>query len=205
MAYATLVFSRIKYEIAEVEEDDRTHQLTKDAAEKYYELHVSAAWKRQQAALADLIKEWKQKAVVRDRGRRAYYQEVVINGEVFQSQPGQADQVIVRQATQRFVQEHGELGNPPLPFPQWFLTRRKEVRSWRAEMVTASDRTAIELPADLAWDWGYPVAAALAELDRLEIEGWKITHVSEDHGLYQGADATEEAFLTRVRYLLHRP
>lgn len=72
-------------------------------------------------------------------------------------------------------------------------------------MVTAADRTAIELPADMVWDWGYPVAAALAELDRLESQGWKIIHVSEDHGLYQGADANDEAYLTRVRYLLHRP
>jgi hypothetical protein len=56
---------------------------------------------------------------------------------------------------------------------------------------------------NLRRDWGFPLIEALRELNRLEEQGWKIVHVSEDHGLYQGADTADEAYLTRVRYLLH--
>ena len=34
--------------------------------------------------------------------------------------------------------------------------------------------------------------------------GWTVAHVSEDRGVYLGADVPDESYVTRIRYLLIR-
>jgi hypothetical protein len=79
---------------------------------------------------------------------------------------------------------------------------QKEIREWRAEFIVPAEVSEIPIENAPRRGWGFPITEALRELDRLEKQGWRIVHVSEDHGLYAGADTTDEAYLTRVRYLL---
>jgi hypothetical protein len=51
---------------------------------------------------------------------------------------------------------------------------------------------------------GIPVQGLVTLLDRYGAEGWRVLHVSEDRGVYQGTDVPDESYVTRIRYLLVR-
>jgi hypothetical protein len=92
----------------------------------------------------------------------------------------------------------------PNDFLKWWERKKLTHRGWTAEFISGATKTPVDLTGVL-WDtWGFPVATAMTLLDGLAAEGWRLLHVSEDHGLYSGADAANEAYLTRTRYLLTR-
>ncbi len=72
---------------------------------------------------------------------------------------------------------------------------------WPSVVKGSSDRTSCEWRRG---DHGGAVKWFDAEIGRARHEDRRLTHVSEDHGLYNGADAPNEAYLARVRYLLVR-
>jgi hypothetical protein len=94
---------------------------------------------------------------------------------------------------------------PTPPFdPWWKYQEKKRYRVWVAELITAAGTTPVDIGDAVRGRWGFPVQAAMRLLEQLGNEGWRLVHVSEDHGLYNGADARDEAYLARVRYLLSR-
>lgn len=78
-----------------------------------------------------------------------------------------------------------------------------EARDW--EVAWCDGNGWQRLDAELgAWHWGVPAQGIVTLLDRYTTEGWAVAHVSEDHGVYMGADVPEESYITRIRYLLIR-
>jgi hypothetical protein len=78
-----------------------------------------------------------------------------------------------------------------------------EERGWEAAWCDSSGQSRLDVAVD-TWHWGVPGPAIVTLLDRYGAEGWKVAHVSEDRGVYRGADVAEESYVTRVRYLLVR-
>jgi hypothetical protein len=77
------------------------------------------------------------------------------------------------------------------------------VRNWTALWAEAG--TEVPLEVDLsAWRHGAPLAGIAAVLTSYATAGWDVVAVHEDRGLYDGADANEESYPTRMRYLLAR-
>lgn len=54
------------------------------------------------------------------------------------------------------------------------------------------------------WVYGAPLAGITRALNHFADEGWAVVSSSEDKGLYQGADARDESYPSRIRYLLGR-
>jgi hypothetical protein len=78
-----------------------------------------------------------------------------------------------------------------------------EERSWETRWYDASGGRSVD--ANLTnWRDGFPAEGIIALLDSYATEGWEVLHVSEDKGVYRGADALDEAYPARVRYLLRR-
>ena len=92
-------------------------------------------------------------------------------------------------------------------YDDWLAHFAEEtVRTWRCELVHGDGRREQPDVVDQEWSWwGAPLVMIGAVLDRLADEGWSLVHVSEDRGLYVGADVQEESYPTRFRYLLTRP
>jgi hypothetical protein len=120
---------------------------------------------------------------------RSYFDRGVKEGQIRYSD-------IHTDGNPRVIRDHSSY------FGSWYASLKKEVRTWQAEFVGPDGTSPITLGTE---GWAFPVSIALQELNKLERQGWKIVHVSEDHGLYQGVDTADEAYLTRVRYLLHNP
>jgi hypothetical protein len=78
-----------------------------------------------------------------------------------------------------------------------------EERGWEAAWCDSTGQSRLDVTLD-TWYWGVPGPAIVTLLDKYGGEGWKVAHVSEDRGVYRGADVLEESYITRVRYLLVR-
>ncbi len=225
MTFGTLIFGRVRFDVVTVTDESGTSELDADRAKIYYENVVMAPWRdfetvvatRQKAvakfiesatvhSYEEAVREW-------DAGPRRLgfhkgpapdpVDHVHIGDEAHQVPAGTAQDFLREEAARRFP-------DPPTPdkpakYAIWFSRKKHQTRTWQASFVTDTDERPIDLESPLSWAWGFPIAASLRELNRLEREGWTLVHVSEDHGLYAGADATDEAYLTRVRYLLSRP
>jgi hypothetical protein len=93
-----------------------------------------------------------------------------------------------------------------LSYQQWLGDQLNDPRrDWQAELVHGDGQCE---PQNLgesssSW-WGAPLVGIAALLDDLTSQGWQLLHVSEDRGLYSGADVGEESYPTRQRYLLKR-
>jgi hypothetical protein len=227
MTYATLAFGRVKFRVLTVSLDGQEQELNREQAAEYYERTVTRpqtdAYEQQLADQRAKAQEFVGAAKVRtyEQARREYeaaprrfgmkqgtepepFDEVTLDGRLRKVPPGTAQEFLQQEASRRFPEPTG----PPLTvsssFSAWFQQNSKEKRTWRAELITRDARQVLDLGRNLRWQEGFVVESAMRELDRLEREGWTLVHVSEDHGLYAGADAVDEAYLTRVRYLLHR-
>jgi hypothetical protein len=86
-------------------------------------------------------------------------------------------------------------------FQGWTAQVSQQVeRGWQAAWCDSAGVQDLEV--DLGSQiGGVPVQAIVTLLDRYAAEGWRVVHVSEDRGLYAGADVAEESFITRIRYL----
>lgn len=103
------------------------------------------------------------------------------------------------------VFDHWWKGLPDAPTASFRPAGAVKVLTWKAELITAEGTVPIDLGRPVnTTDAGYPIQVAMRLLERLAADGWRLMHVSEDHGLYRGADAPYEAYLTRVRYVLAR-
>lgn len=222
MKHATLVIGRVKYPVVTVTDNDESRELAAEEAKEYFSrvilasrntydkerraVHAQrAAFKAAcdvrtyQQALDEYNSQPRKFGITRGAppGRN---DEITIEGRIHKVPAGTAEKFITEEMNRRHPEPE-----PPAEewatFDYWFNQKSTEKRTWKAEFITGLHSEALKFDA-LTWSWGYPVAAAMNELDRLTQDGWKLVHVSEDHGLYAGADVSDEAFLTRVRYLL---
>jgi hypothetical protein len=219
VTYATLAFRRVRYKVFEVA-GERREKFEYGEAKEYFDKEIEQPW---QAYLYTEARRSKVEQAFRNRVEIRHWQEierstgglfkpprptkpvdeVILNGQVVQVEPGKAEDFVDAEARRRFpVQEPPSVGQAS-NFEQWYQGIQKEIREWRAEFIVPAEVAEIPIENAPRRGWGFPITEALRELDRLEKQGWRIVHVSEDHGLYAGADTTDEAYLTRVRYLLH--
>ena len=222
MTYATLVFGRVKVRVVTVTEDDETRELERDQAEQYHERTNTEreTYHRQlQEQLAGKaafmrtvqVRSYSQARAEYDAAPRRFgftqgtmpdpFDEITIAGTVHKVAPGKAEEFVAKEVARRFP----EPVEPSIPdaFDKWFTQNSREKRTWHAELVTGEGSRRIGID-DARQKWGFVIGAAMRELDRFERDGWTLVHVSEDHGLYAGADSPDEAYLTRVRYLLRK-
>jgi hypothetical protein len=212
--YATLVVGRVKYDAVLMTVAGERLELRRAEASDEYERSVVRPlldeFKSRLQAARRARAELERSAVIREevevvgeriglRHVRYFADEVDIGDETFEVDPGTAKELITEVAEER----HPDPEKPDVEsFDAWFKREAKTIRTWRAELLTGEGVEPIDLPVDVRW--GYPVQGVMQILDELAREGWNLVHVSEDRGIYQGADAPEEAFLTRVRYLLQK-
>ncbi|GAB3186853.1 hypothetical protein FHX75_111294 [Micromonospora palomenae] len=78
------------------------------------------------------------------------------------------------------------------------------VRSWSAGFVEDGRESEVDIGMPTAWSCGLPAKEIVQQLDLLAADGWKLVHVSEDRGIYRGADASTDSSPTTVRYMLQR-
>jgi hypothetical protein len=79
----------------------------------------------------------------------------------------------------------------------------EKVRGWRGYF---NDATGARQLTDLieTWSGGIPATEITEALDTLSELGWQVVSITEDKGLYSGADAQREAGPVIVRILLRR-
>jgi hypothetical protein len=133
------------------------------------------------------------------RKERTHVDVVTIDGRTSDQPAGAGRRRVEDEAKKRFP---APVGKSRRSFDDWFSATKTEIRTWKAEFISDGITTPIELGENVQWKWGVPTIAILHELDRLQSEGWTLLNVSEDRGLYQGADADREGYVTRARYLL---
>lgn len=75
--------------------------------------------------------------------------------------------------------------------------------TWEGELFLPTGREKLDIQPR-QWRYGYPIEDVTPTLNRLAREGWEVMHVSEDRGLYLGADTHSDAWITKARYLLVR-
>jgi hypothetical protein len=213
LKHATLVFGRVKFEAVKIASNGKTRFLDVTDARAEYErgpgaeaaahaVAVKAVHEQRKAFVASATVK-PGITVKRDTGglRKAsvIVDQVSVGGLVREVPPGEAQKFLQDEATRRFPTP-----SPPghSSFEAWFQDNKKTVRTWRAQFISDAAVRECELPPDLNWDWGFPIAVAMSELNRVAEDGWTLVHVSEDHGLYAGADAMDESYPVRVRYLL---
>ena len=219
MTYATLAFGRVKYTVFVVAGEQR-ETFERHEAEQYFIQEIRQPWqshrnaesKRMEAEKAfrnrTTIRSWwdikgSTGGLFKPSRPAEPIDEVTLDGQVFQVEAGKAQDFINAEASRRFPAIVPPSTEEAWNFESWYEGTKREVRQWRAELISLNGASEISLGEILRPDWGFPISEALRELDRLEKQGWRIVHVSEDHGLYAGADVPDEAYLTRVRYLLH--
>ncbi len=125
-----------------------------------------------------------------------YFDEVSVDGLIARLPVGQAEPRISDLAEAKF----------PNPTPLSVTIseeKRAEVRSWEGSWASGGTYSTIPTPQDLQWN-SIPTLWVLAELDAKAREGWRLLHVSVDHGLYKGRHARLAAGPESIRYTLGR-
>lgn len=209
LTYATLVVARTRVEGRQVGDTF----VAEDGLNDYYQQHVrahhSAEHDRLSRRFQESREEFQQSLRIEqgDRQRRRMgigFAAVAPDGARY---PAPTEAAAVGYALADWDKVH----RPPKGLTAHDLNDWKaglshqSQRSWTAELVDGDGRCE---PHDLGaaeWSWwGAPVAATNRLLNRLSGEGWSLVHISEDRGLYQGVDATDESSPTRIRYLMRR-
>jgi len=106
----------------------------------------------------------------------------------------------------REIVEEAALKRFPEPTP-WGLASEidggvEKIVVWAASLFVNGEET--RLPAFSTWEFGLPIQSVLGVLNELAAEGWAVTHVSEDRGIYGGTTNRTDSATTRARYLLMR-
>jgi hypothetical protein len=95
--------------------------------------------------------------------------------------------------------------------PNWDLNACKswtnaatvtEQRGWEALWCDSGGWQTLN--GKLTSRFGVPIEATVSYLNKSAAAGWTVAHVSEDRGVYLGADVSDESYVTRIRYLLIR-
>lgn len=124
-----------------------------------------------------------------------YHDELTVDGETQRLSAGSAPARAEQLSRERF---------PAPKLSRVSVIPGERVRTWTGKWYTADDEVMLQPPDELAWEYGLPTGWILREMDTLIAQGWSLRHVGEDHGLYAGADAHDEAFVARIRYLFER-
>jgi hypothetical protein len=138
-----------------------------------------------------------------DRERRAPRDRITYdNGETSEIETGTGREVARRYLQQR----HPPPTREATDFESWLKALPKEdLRAWEAHVYMPGEVKELDFDYEVEnWHYGVPITFVLRALDDLAATGWTILHVSEDQGLYAGADAADEAYPARIRYLLTR-
>jgi len=112
-------------------------------------------------------------------------------------------------AATEIEKEYRRLYTPPLLQGEDYASWRRGVtvqpiRTWAGSLYLDGDRQDLNFDPG-SYLGGIPLQAILYELNLLSEQGWTVIHVSEDKGLFVGDDTDNDAYVTRVRYmLLHR-
>lgn len=217
MAYAMLTFGRAKVEryvvtagdtsrvVSAAELETVKRELTaRDEAERMaeHEATVADAARRRAEWLAKVSLEENVSEVVRLNSRETEtttYDVLTIDGARQIYPAGTARSALEAKLAKRFPDVP-----PPVAGVPVVVTNADPNRTWVGRLVQEGTTTTLVVPENLDWAFGLPAEWIVSELGRLEAEGWALVSTSEDHGLYTGADAPNEAFVTRARYLLHR-
>lgn len=216
MSHATLTLFRVTLWAVEVRDrDGRSRHLEEPAARADFE--QTPAWleyTRKMDAQRDRREEFERSARVerdvqvrRDTGgilkSRVKVDFVWFGDDRHEVKAGSGDSFVRRHA----LEVHPELVEVPDPFDRWYAARRQRYLAWRAVLITGSCTEPVALgldPEPPTAEAGFPTETAMRELDRLAEKGWRLLHVSEDHGPPDPPRwATGQ--VTRVRYLLTRP
>jgi hypothetical protein len=211
MTYATLAFRRLRYTGIKVTEGGRTRYIGKEAAEEHYTREVTEPAEQdyqrelaeQRRARADFVRTamtHEPPATRKERKAREGTDRVTLADTTCDVPTGTAQRFIREQADDRYPDPQKPV---PRDFNSWYQQRAQERRVWQGWFLTADAHEQVTEEVG-GGNHGFPMQDAMRELDKRQKEGWRLVHVSEDHGLYQGVDATDEAYLTRVRYLLER-
>ncbi|GLY36426.1 hypothetical protein Amsp01_024500 [Amycolatopsis sp. NBRC 101858] len=212
MTYGTLAFRRHRYTGVKITDDGESRYVNRETAADYYAKTViepaNLDYQRELERRRKARSKFMDSAVIheppatwKERKRLAGSERVTLDGVVHTVPAGQAERFIRDETARRFP----ALPKPEtVPFDTWFQQNSEERRVWQGLFITADTTEA--LPGEIVTldDHGYPISEALGELNKRKQEGWRLVHVSEDHGLYNGADSHDEAYLTRVRYLLEK-
>ena len=100
-------------------------------------------------------------------------------------------------------------GAPPVPSQpqQWRYdsgAKVEERRGWIA-IAYRPDGEEEQLNIDLSdWRGGVPLRGIAQTMNRFSADGWTVISTFEDKGLYRGADAQDESYPARMRFLLGR-
>lgn len=217
MTYATLVVGRVKFRAVTITDGAGTRYASKESPEAqdlYDSKGDEAADQQHQKALEEHYKKLAafdasvridtNVKELRDTGglrkKEVVFDRVTVVPErALELEAGTGAGYIAKRRAESFPK-------PVRPqrqtFDTWFANEAELVRTWQAVFYTADQQTPLAVPEDSDYSWGFPIAFALGVLGRLAGEGWRLVHVSEDRGLYNGADAPDESYPTRVRYLL---
>ncbi|MHB1519609.1 MAG: hypothetical protein ACYCYQ_15250 [Acidimicrobiales bacterium] len=213
--YATLVLGRVRFDAVEVTIDGEIKHLEEPEAKSYFKEQIAdPAIREHETAEGNVARQRDEfvtsavvsksvevvKPVGRFRKETVLVDVVEFKGRRFERPPGSGRHFVQAEAEKRFP----NLPPPDRPdFLAWWINSKEEVRTWQALLFTAEDELPVEFTVS-AWTWGYPTKGVLKLLDQLSSDGWNLVHVSEDRGLYTGADALNESYPTRARYLLEK-
>jgi len=215
--FATLVVGRVKYRAVKVTDGGTLRYVKSDeAGSEYYRCNVLEPAKKKEADEENTyrrqVKTFNESLTInpgieikRDIGKmkraRVLIDEVIIGTKRYMPDAGTGEAFVADLRKKACPEPSRE----PVPnFDQWFKTNSTEHRSWAAAFLDSAHELSIDLPADVNYAWGFPSIVVHGLLERFTTEGWRLVHVSEDRGLYEGADARNESYPARVRYLLEK-
>ncbi len=93
-------------------------------------------------------------------------------------------------------------------FPTWrseHIPKVEQKRGWIG-IAYHPDGREEQLAVDLLdWRYGAPLTGIAQILNKFSGQGWTVVSTSEDKGLYKGADAQQESYPSRMRFLLTPP
>lgn len=214
MSHATLTFSWLPHEQVIVTSDGHTMGIRENDARDYHLSHVVIG--TQQAnldnresthqareafrSLATVQENVERSRPAAGQATRKYMIDLVTIGEqALEISPGEG-MAYIREETRRRYPEPPDVVPPD--FDTWWTDNKADSNGWECAFVTAAVSSSIAIGGAISVDPEYPLQTAMAQLDRLEREGWRVLQVSEDRGLSTGLDGAEEARVIRVRYLL---
>lgn len=218
--YATLVFERRLERCIRVGTPEGTKFLDKAAAKAVFEAEAEEAAGRiaaHDAAMAEVRRrrdEWiagvqveRDVVVKRDSGRlvkdKVSVDVVTIDGASKELDKGKLQEYLRLQAERRFPEPAAP---EPVPaFHSWWDGKKPDdVRYWGATWLEAEGAKDLG-HFILSWSvGGFPVAEAMAELDKAAADGWDLLHISEANGIFKGVHSTTAVAPEMVRYLLGR-
>lgn len=119
------------------------------------------------------------------------------DGSESQFKEGTPETAIVAHIEQVALERNPKPDPEPITAPEI-----EQIPAWQAELLLDGERRGFE--DILSWDYYFPMEPIAQILNTLADDGWAVTHVSEDRGLYASDLASNMSAPINVRYLLAR-